>query len=58
MRRSFSLFSPKEIDLIASKVAKKRDMEEIDRIEISEKLANILEFADQIAEDKFGEWGL
>ncbi|MHA1198757.1 MAG: DUF5682 family protein [Candidatus Heimdallarchaeaceae archaeon] len=58
LRRSFSLFSPKEIDIIAANVAKKRDYEEIDRIEISEKLANILEFADQIAEDKFGEWGL
>ena len=58
MRRSFSLFSPKEIDIIATNVAKKRDLESIERIEISEKLANILEFADQIAEDKFGEWGL
>ncbi len=58
LRRSFSLFSPKEIDIIASNVAKKRDMAEIESIEISEKLANILEFADQVVEEKFGEWGL
>ena len=58
MRRSFSLFSPKEIDIIASNVAKKRDLDEIAKVEISQKLANVLEFADQIAEEKFGEWGL
>ncbi len=57
-RRSFSLFTPKEIDIIGSNVAQKREIEKMEKIEISGNLAELLHFADQLAGSKFEEMGL